>query len=171
VKTPNVLARGIGPLVRPVQFRVSALRDRIEEIPSVIDIEELESAFEFVSSVAPFEHSAFLCRETGAVFLHSDIADMDEELPDDIDSDRYLEIPHQNDLGLGRQLAVGFTEEFLPEEYDKVRQIFSRRGAYARFKDLLERKGMLQQWYEHERRARIEALRQWCRANDIAVDG
>lgn len=40
-------------------------------------------------------------------------------------------------------------------------------GAYARFKDLLENRGMLQRWYEYEAMHQEEALRKWC--DDIGI--
>jgi len=65
--------------------------------------------------------------------------------------------------------VLQFSAEQLPESYDKVREIFSRRGAYARFKDLLEYQDMLQQWYDHEQQAGENALREWCNDCDIKI--
>ena len=52
---------------------------------------------------------------------------------------------HQkNDLDLGSRLALRFADQHLPEKAaDKVYDIFRRKGAYARFKDLLESLGIL----------------------------
>ena len=33
-------------------------------------------------------------------------------------------------LGLGKPLALDFAREFLPDDLDEVRYIFSKRGAY-----------------------------------------
>jgi hypothetical protein len=63
-----------------------------------------------------------------------------------------------------------FTREFLPDDYDEVSQIFHRRGAYGRYKDLLSRKGLLDQWHQFEDKAAEEALREWCRDNEIELD-
>src|SRR6266536_5589275 len=54
------------------------------------------------------------------------------------------------------------TGQFLPDDFDEVRQIFSSRGAYARFKDLLDRRGALDHWYDFEAKAEERALRTWC---------
>ncbi|WP_353817004.1 hypothetical protein [Mesorhizobium sp.] len=60
-----------------------------------------------------------------------------EELPDDVeDSERYIAIPDKRELDLGKPLVLTFARHHLPDDYDKVREIFSRAGAYARFKDL-----------------------------------
>jgi hypothetical protein len=129
-------------------------------------------AFEFVSFGPPMEHAAYLSTETGAIYWHSEFGDNFEELPPDIDAEgKYLSIPHKNDLGLGKRLAIAFAEEFLADDVGKVRAIFGRRGAYARFKDLLEQRGMLNRWYEFEASAQKEALLRWCRENGVDVDG
>lgn len=139
---------------------------------SVVKFQDLLLAFDFVSSGAPMEHEAYLCKETGVIHWHSEYGDVEEEeLPGDIDSDKYVEIPHKNDLDLGKRLVLKFAAEFLPDEYDKVGEIFSRRGAYVRFKELLERNGKLQQWYDYEEKAQNEALRAWCEDNGIEIDG
>jgi len=117
------------------------------------------------------EHEAYLCLETGGIFWHTEIGDNEEELPEDIDDEKYIAIPHKNDLNLGKQLVLSFVQEYLPESMDKVREIFSCRGAYARLKDLLEYHDLLQQWYEYEEQVSDQALREWCRRNEIKTDG
>src|SRR6516162_1779844 len=49
-----------------------------------------------------------------------------------------------------------------PTTYDEVRHIFSRRGAYRRYKDLLVRRGALDLWYDFSNKAEEAALREWC---------
>jgi hypothetical protein len=66
--------------------------------------------------------------------------------------------------------VLSYTQEFLPDEVVKVREFFSRSGAYARFKDTLERRGMVQHWYEYEATAQRQALREWCVDNGIVID-
>jgi len=55
----------------------------------------------------------------------------------------------------------------MPDTCDIVAGFFRRRGAYARFKDLLATRGLLQQWYETENRATEEALLAWCEENGV----
>lgn len=137
----------------------------------MVKLDDLLMAFDFVSAGAPDENEAYLCKVTGVIHWHSEYGDNEEELPEDIDSDRYIAIPHKLDLDLGKHLVRAFVAKFLPEEQHKVRQIFSRRGAYARFKDPLERSGKLQQWYDYEAEAQKVALLEWCEENGIAIDG
>ena len=128
--------------------------------------------FEFVSSVSPTEHAAFICRKTGDVIFYSEHLVAEEPLPEDIDeTGKFISIPHKNDLDLGKSLALKFTAEVLPGAIRDVEGIFSRAGAYSRFKDFLTRSDKLEQWYEYEKREQENALRAWCQLNDLEVDG
>jgi hypothetical protein len=135
--------------------------------------DELRDAFEFASFGEPYENDAVLCRQSGKFILRSDYIDRDEEeeSPDDVDdAETYIRIPHKKELDLGKALVFGFAREFLPDQYHEVRAMFSRRGGYARFKDLLHRKKALDQWYAFEAKATDKALREWCEENGIAID-
>jgi len=133
--------------------------------------DDLSMAFDFVSYAAPMEHNAYVSLDTGKVYWTSDFNDaLDEEIPDDLEaSDRYLAIPHKNELDLGRSLALQFVAQELPECYDQVEGFFRRQGAYARFKDFLERKGILELWYSFEADSVDRALRQWCAENGLEI--
>ncbi len=93
-----------------------------------------------------------------------------DEIPEDIDDlDKYITIPHKNDLELGKALVIEFTSEYLPEELERVYSIFRRKGAYSRYKDLLENKGALEDWYKFENERRKVALEEWCQENNIEI--
>ena len=133
-----------------------------------VSLKEIREAFEFVC--ASEEHQAFLCKQTGKLYYHSELCDDLDSLPDDIDdSEKFLPIPDKRELDLGKPLALDFAREFLPDDFDDVRRFFSRRGAYARFKDLLHRRACLDQWYDFEGKAEEKALRLWCELNSIEV--
>ena len=134
-----------------------------------VDARELRDAFDFVSAGDPFDHGAWICLGTGKIYWRSPATGLDDEnLPEDIDdSDRYLAVPSQHDLGLGRQLALTFAAQELPDDYDMVTGFFRRRGAYSRFKNLLQTRGLLASWYEFENRETDEALLAWCAAHSI----
>jgi hypothetical protein len=137
-----------------------------------VKYDDLSSAFDFVSFGAPFEHRAFVSRDTGAVYWISETNPIeDEELPDDLEvSDRYIAVPHENELDLGIHLALRFAEEQLPHRFATIEAFFRRRGAYARFKELLSSEGCLDKWYAYEAEATDQALRGWCTANEIQLD-
>jgi hypothetical protein len=92
-----------------------------------------------------------------------------EEFPEDIEDEKYARLPDKRDLDLGKALVLDFADQFLPDDYDRVRDIFSRRGAYARFKDLLTQRGALERWYDFEAKAEEAALRAWCAENDVEL--
>jgi hypothetical protein len=130
--------------------------------------DELSLAFEFVSAAPPGENNAYVCLDTGRIYWTSEQGLGDEDVPDDLDtSERYVLIPHKTELDLGRSLALRFVAKALPENYDEVVSFFRKRGAYARFKRLLESKGALAQWYEYEAEAIEKGLREWCADTDI----
>ena len=134
--------------------------------------EDLSAAFDFVSSAAPMEHQAYISIDTGTIYWISELNPLEEEVPEDLEtSDRYIAIPHKNDLDLGRDLALRFAAAELPDRYNMVVQFFRHRGAYARFKELLASEGRLEKWYAFEGESTERALRDWCTANDISVIG
>src|SRR6478672_10339387 len=113
-----------------------------------VSFSDVQLAFEFVSSGGMGENEAYLDRQSGKIYWHSEFGDNDEELPDDIDDEKYISIPDKRELDLGKPLVLDFAREFLPDDYDEVRHIFSRRGAYRRYKDLLVRRAALERWYD-----------------------
>jgi hypothetical protein len=137
-----------------------------------VSLKDIREAFEFVGFGGGSEHQAFLCRQSGKVYWHSELSDDLDELPDDIDdSEKFLPIPDKRELDLGKPVALDFARQFLPGDFEDVRQFFSGKGAYARFKNLLERRGALDQWYDFEAKAEERALREWCDLNSIEVSG
>ena len=116
-------------------------------------------------------HSAYLCKETGQIFYTSQMGDSDE-LPEDIDDpDKYITIPHKNDLELGKSLVIEFTSEYLPAELDRVYSIFRSRGAYSRYKDLIDEKGLLDKWHKFEDERQKAAIKKWCEENRVEIEG
>ena len=52
-----------------------------------VSFSDLQLAFEFVSSGGMGENEAYLDRQSGKIYWHSEFGDNDEELPDDIDDE------------------------------------------------------------------------------------
>ena len=55
-----------------------------------ISFQEIRGAFEFCSMGGIGEHQAFLCKQTGKVYWHSEFSDLeylDDPLPGDIEDD------------------------------------------------------------------------------------
>src|ERR1700758_2264848 len=113
----------------------------------------LLDAFEIVDvKGAGVENTVYLCQQTGKTYWRSDFLDFEDlqdELPDDIEDEaKYIRVPDRHDLDLGKALVFDFAREFLPNDYDDVRDFFSRRGGYRKFRALVERRGVLQRWYD-----------------------
>src|SRR5262252_5039275 len=134
-----------------------------------VNFSDLQWAFEFVSSGGMGENEAYLDRQSGRIYWHSEFGDNDEELRDDIDDQKYIAIPDKRELDLGKPLVLDFAREFLSEDYDEVRRIFSRRAAYRRFKDLLVRQGALERWFDFSSKSEETALPEWCAENGIEL--
>ena len=123
---------------------------------------EIEDAFEFVGCGGYGDHTALLDKKMGRIYFQSEYGDFDE-IPDEIsESEDTLEIPHKRDFNLGSRLVFRFVDEFMSDDYDRVQKIFSRRSAYAYYKDLLEERDMLDAWYTYENTATQKAIREWC---------
>ena len=135
-----------------------------------VKFDDLSLAFEFVGSAPPSENNAYIALDAGQIYWTSELNPLDEEVPRDLEtSDRYLLLPHKAEFDLGKGLALCFAVSELPHCHDQIVGFFQRKGAYARFKDLLDSEGALERWYRYEAEATEKALRDWCAENDIHV--
>lgn len=142
--------------------------------PVTVKWEELREAFDFVNAAPAGENAARLSLISGQIQL---VSVWTEIWPDSADGgtegakadDRTLDIPHKTALGLGRELALWFVEEVIPDQYEEVELFFEKRGAYAKFKALLTGEGLLQDWYQFEKTAEEQGLRNWCEENGVQI--
>nr|VFK15689.1 MAG: Uncharacterised protein family (UPF0158) [Candidatus Kentron sp. LPFa] len=157
----------------PTEFAPMDLEDTKQNIPKSKKFSDIEDAMMFVSFGGYGENIALLDKSTGKIYYRSsDYGDVDEfeEFPEDgYDPDIHIAIPHKNDLDLGRDLVFEFVERFIPDDYGRVDEIFRKQGAYSRYKDLLDSKGILQKWYDFENQREQLALLAWCEENKIDV--
>ena len=58
-----------------------------------VSFSDLQLAFEFVSRGGMGENEAYLGRQSGKIYWHSEFDDNNEELPGDIDDEKYIAIP------------------------------------------------------------------------------
>jgi len=141
-----------------------------------VSFQEILEAFEFVAMSGSLgEYRSILCRRTGKIYQHAEFSDLEEfndELPDDVDDEeKYIDIPDKRELGLGKPLALDFAREFLADDFDEVRYMFSKKGGFRKFRALVIRRNVLQRWYDFESQATERALREWCEVNSIEVAG
>ena len=138
-----------------------------------VNLIELQAAVELVSSSDIGESQAWVCAQSGQIYWQFDpmiSSEVNEELPDNIeDEEKYLPVPNKRTLDLGKPLVLDFVDKFLPDDFDDVRQMFGRRGAYRNFRQLVTRRRVLDQWYAFEEQATKKALREWCQLNSIPV--
>ena len=137
-------------------------------------IDDLLDACEWVSAgeTAAIDAEAYVCRSDGRIIWCGE--GIDEDPPEDLEEDGtlYVAVPRKNELDVGRSLVFRFVEEHLPRSLGEVESYFHKRGAYARFKSLLERHGRLEAWYHYEEATKKESLKQWCAENGFtATDG
>lgn len=135
-----------------------------------MDYSTIEDAFLYVNGGQYGQNRVVISRSTGEVYYASELTG-DDELPDDVEeNDDYVSIPHQNDLNLGKPLVFDFVSQRCPEEFDRVRAIFARKGAYSRYKDFLADKGLLEEWYAFESARTREELLEWCALHDLKLE-
>lgn len=142
-----------------------------EPTPVAVAWNEIEDAYLFVDSGDEYGNEAYVSRETGKVYWRSEEGGELDELPEEIDPDLYVALPHKRDLDLGTRLVMRFADEVLPDHADEIGDIFSRKGAYRRFEDFLARIHALERWYEFENAETEKALREWREAHGLEVQG
>lgn len=139
---------------------------------TTVSLDDLDSAMEWVSS-GFMDNQAYVCRESGKIYWISGepgVLDEEDEIPDDIDDlDKYVLVPSKRDLDLGSHLVFDFTVRYLPKHYDQVRDMFRRKGAYGRFKGLLERQDKVDAWHAFSDEQAVKALKEWCKEEDLQI--
>jgi hypothetical protein len=138
-------------------------------MPPVVSIEDLEYALYWVSA-SEYDNSAFVSRTTGQVYSYGPDGAIDPDAPDDTDDGvEYLAIPSKKELNLGQELVRSFVGEHAPQLQEDVHRLFRQRGAYARYKVLLQRQNLLERWHSYEGSATLRALSQWAEEHGFAV--
>jgi hypothetical protein len=141
--------------------------------PVTVALDELIQALDWVSDLSSAENMAFVCRESGRVFMTSEDdfgVELEPDLPSDLDDvEKYAIVPSRHDLRLGKRLAVRFVQASLPSRLEETHTMFAARGAYARFKDMLESEQALEAWYAFEAEAVERGLREWAESEALAV--
>lgn len=117
--------------------------------------------------MADDNYTYFLDLETGeSVFLADElITGLDNEgLEDEIDEnpERYLRLPTKFEIH-----EYHIMEEFIwtlkGERADKLECAIRGRGAFRRFKDMVDRMGISQRWYDFQAEYYRKLATQWCR--------
>jgi hypothetical protein len=139
---------------------------------SSVNAEDLETAVALVSD-QNYVAEGWVSRATGKVYVRSDeVGPVMDEVPDDIEDDeKYLSIPDARVLDLGQTLVFNFVEAELPNEYDGVRQMFKRPGAYRQFNKLVDDRDLRDRWHAFRNKQTRAALKEWCDENGLRLEG
>ena len=142
------------------------------DLPKQSKLDELEWAFDMQSGSEHGEEiHCYISKKTGDI-VHDDEVLSDVPCPvEDIEGDPdYLHLPDKFDLHLGQRLVWRFVSFEIPGLAPKVREIFSRRGAYRRWKDFLDRNDLLDKWHQFENDSTRAALLDWCQSHEIPIE-
>lgn len=137
---------------------------------------DILEAFEFVSLASRFDIEAVLDLETGKIHIQYDSSyDTPEEFgefPENTHSDRYLAIPHKDDLISARGMVFDFAEKYCTEDgVAEITAFFNRKGAYSRFKDYLNEHDLWDAWHAFEEAALVEAFEEWYEDHSGEING
>ena len=135
-----------------------------------VSLSELGDALQWTSSGMGEDAAAYISKTTGGIVLIP-FDDLSDDLPpaDLDDPDQYWVVPAKQDLDLGTDLVRRYTRERLPEDLPAVHEYFRHRGAYAKFKHLLQQRDLLDDWYTFEQERTNGALLRWAEDNGISI--
>jgi hypothetical protein len=141
----------------------------MSEDPKINKLDELEMAFAFFAGMEE-DCQAYVSKRDGSIVQDVEVLSGEPCPVEDIEfNDDYLPLPDKRELDLGTRLVWRFVRQEIPGLEPKVREIFSRRGAYRRWKDFLDRNDLLDQWYSFENEATTRALLEWCEENGVPI--
>ena len=125
----------------------------------------------YVSSGMMLSTEAYISRESGEIFYVSDDPDLNVGNPKDLDNyEKYIEVPGKVELGIGKRVVFQFVSKVMPEKLDEVERIFCRKGAYSRFRSLLERNRKLEEWYKYESESMKKELGYWAEEEGFELE-
>lgn len=137
-----------------------------------VDANDLEDAVLIVSEPGTPDR-AWVSLDTGQVHIRSEVVDEElAPLPDDVDaSPRYVPVPDMGTLDLGLELVFDFADAALPDEADRVRQMFKRSEAYRHFSELVEERGLTGRWHDFREAQTRAVLAGWCAEHGLQLAG
>ena|GEM_PF-4009662 len=98
-----------------------------------IKFEYLEFSYESSSMCLSDENAAYLCKKTGIIYYDSEAPK--DAPPENIDTNTsFIRLPRKWELYLGKFLAFGFIEKFMPSHMQEIYKIFRRKGSYSSYR-------------------------------------
>ena len=133
-----------------------------------VKFNDVENAYMMANAGGYGENASVLDKASGQFYDQSE--NSAEKIPEGVlSSDTVVSLPDKKTLDLGPPLVFRFIRETFPDGYDKVSEIFTRRGAYARYKKWLIANNLLDKWDAYSTAAEEAALRKWCADNGIEL--
>ncbi|MEI6891046.1 MAG: hypothetical protein V5783_02640 [Pontiella sp.] len=135
-----------------------------------IEFRDIEDAY-MMANTGGYGACTSLVDKVSGQFYYQPENSEDAIIPADVmDSATVVALPDKKDFDLGSPLVFRFVRERFPDGYDKVSEIFTRRGAYGRYKKWLKAHDLLVQWDDYSSKAEESALREWCAKNGIELE-
>jgi hypothetical protein len=135
----------------------------IERVP--VCWAELEIAI--MAANADQSARAWVYRDTGDVIMIGDSFDAVEP-PADGDQ-KWVELPKAETIDLKHMLAMAFVRQCCPNLADAVERRFIQVGGWRKYKDPLERNGLIHAWHQFEEQATRKALLTWAAEKSPAL--
>jgi hypothetical protein len=130
--------------------------------------DQLVLAVEHVTGGETIGASAFIDRRTGAILFGG--ADCEVPLPVDVyEDEHYIPVPTKKELGLGRGMALTFSEQHAPHLLESAEHIFATAGAFERFKRLMHEHGLLKDWYAYQEDRLSSAVQEWAEQHGLGL--
>ena len=124
----------------------------------------------------PQEWTVYLSRKTGELIMipgEYSVADRDEdECKEDLERienapEEFVTLPEQRDLR-EYDMMEAFCDTVADErKQERLRDAISGKGAFRRFKDMVDRLGVRDDWFAFTQRAYAAAVRKFLEFNDI----
>lgn len=127
---------------------------------------DLLEAYESFAGISDYEATVFVNIEKEKIVLWYAEGLVDDEEHERVECEltqgKWMELPKKQELNLGVKLVFRFANAYFSEDdIQKVSRIFSRKGAYQKWRSFLESKDMVQEWYRFRDEEQDKALKRW----------
>ena len=86
-----------------------------------------------------------------------------------VSDDKYLALPSRYEVN-DYNIMEAFCLQLPPPKSEAFLNAIRGRGTFRRFRDLLERYGILEQWYRFEQQSLTEIAREWCSKTGVLYE-
>ena len=131
-----------------------------------IDLNQAAEEFEVISE----DTYLFYNTETGEFDFYNENFDEAEELIEEFEEGNWIAAPRQHDLH-EYGIMEAFTKNVADDHASELLFPALRgKGAFRRFKDVLRRIGLENEWYAFKHKAFVNLAREWCIMNGLAYE-